>query len=129
RAGDPGWQLSFAAVAGILLLAPPLRGALAGLPRPLAEGAAITLAATVATAPLLAHHFGSFSVAGIGANLVALPLVAPIMWLGLVQVAVAQAGHALWPIVAVAAHVNGVLAGALTAVARRFADMPGAQPV
>src|SRR5205814_8445836 len=38
-AGDAGWQLSFAAVAGILVLAPPLRRALGGLPRPLAEGA------------------------------------------------------------------------------------------
>ena len=78
----PGWQLSFAAVAGILVLAPPVRDALAALPRPLAEGVAITLAATVATAPLLAHHFGTLSLAGLPANVLALPVVAPIMWLG-----------------------------------------------
>ena len=53
------------------------------MPRLLAEGVAITLAATVATAPLLAHHFGSVSVAGLVANVLALPLVAPIMWLGM----------------------------------------------
>ena len=28
--GDPGWQLSFAAVVGIMLLAPPIRTVLAG---------------------------------------------------------------------------------------------------
>ena len=39
------------------------------MPRLLAEGVAITVAATVATAPLLAHHFGSVSVAGLVANL------------------------------------------------------------
>jgi competence protein ComEC len=128
-AGDPGWQLSFAAVAGILLLAAPIRAALRGLPRPVAEGAAITLAATVATAPLLAHHFGSFSLAGIGANLAALPVVAPIMWLGTVQVAAAQAGAAAAPLVAAAGHANGLLAGVLTGLARRFAEMPGAHVV
>src|SRR3954452_21423573 len=70
-AGDTGWQLSFAAVVGILVLAPPLQSALRGLPHFLAEGAAVTLAATIATAPLIAHTFGSVSVAGIGANLAA----------------------------------------------------------
>ena len=29
-AGDPGWQLSFAAVAGIIVLAPPCAGASTG---------------------------------------------------------------------------------------------------
>jgi competence protein ComEC len=59
-AGDVGWQLSFAAVIGILLLAAPLRGAIvarigsgAGR-RALAEGVAVTVAATLATAPLIA---------------------------------------------------------------------------
>jgi competence protein ComEC len=124
-AGDPGWQLSFAAVAGILILAPPMRRALRGLPHPLAEGAAITLAATVATAPLLAHHFGSFSLAGIAANLVALPIVAPIMWLGMLQVALAQAGAALAPLVSLIGGANGQLARLLATVARHFAELPG----
>ena len=57
--GDPGWQLSFAAVAGILLLAPPIRGPLSALPRLLADGIAVTAAATLSTAPLVAHHFGT----------------------------------------------------------------------
>jgi len=95
-AGDVGWQLSFAAVAGIALWAAPLRAALAG-PGPrrraraaLAEGAALTLAATVATAPLMAAHFERLSLAALPANLVALPAVAPVMWLGMLAAAVGQ---------------------------------------
>ncbi len=126
---DPGWQLSFAAVVGILCLGVPLGRALvraadglvaaprerarvagpsaatalnerlpgvrAALVRGLAEGAAITLAATVATAPLLAHHFGSVPLAGLPANLLALPAVAPAMWLGMVKAALGLAASAL----------------------------------
>jgi len=123
---DPGWQLSFAAVAGILLLAPPVRDALGGLPRPLAEGVAITAAATVATAPLLAHHFGTLSLAGLPANVLALPLVAPIMWLGLLRVALGQVAgleavnHLLGLLLEPLLRILGVLATA-------FAQMPGAE--
>lgn len=131
--GDPGWQLSFAAVAGIAWWGPALRRPLAGLPGPLAEGLAMTLAATAATAPLLAHHFGSVSLAGLPANVLALPVVAPIMWMGMVEAGVAQVG-ALGPgFEEVAAVVCGVLAqggglmlGYLEGLAGRFAEAPGA---
>lgn len=129
--GDPGWQLSFAAVAGILVLGPGLRSALGALPRPVADGAAITVAATVATAPLLAHHFGTVSVAGIAANLLALPVVAPIMWLGMVQAALGQAaiaplGHAVDGVTGVLGRLNAVPLAYLAALAGRFATAPGA---
>ncbi|MDQ3759548.1 MAG: ComEC/Rec2 family competence protein, partial [Actinomycetota bacterium] len=91
---DIGWQLSFAAVAGLLILAPPLIRIFApsatGTRRALAEGAAITLAATLATAPLAAHHFGTVSLTAIPANLVALPAIAPAMWLGMLAGAAGQ---------------------------------------
>lgn len=84
--GDPGWQLSFAAVAGILLIAPALRERLVkALPSLLADGVAVTVAATLATAPLLAFHFGSVPLLGLPANVLALPLVAPVMWLGMIR--------------------------------------------
>jgi competence protein ComEC len=95
-AADVGWQLSFAAVLGILLLAAPLREAIAGRVgnagwrRALAEGAAMTTAATLATAPLIAFHFGELSTTTLAANLLALPAVAPAMWLGMVAAAVGQ---------------------------------------
>ena len=90
---DVGWQLSFAAVIAIIVLAAPLTAVLSGaagrrtsrmtVRRALAEGAALTLAATLVTAPLAAHHFGTVSVTAIPANLLALPAVAPAMWLGM----------------------------------------------
>ena len=91
---EVGWQLSFAAVVGIFLLARPLRGALpAGggpLGRVLGDGAAVTIAATVATAPLIAFHFGTLSTVTVAANLLALPAVAPAMWLGMAGAAASQ---------------------------------------
>lgn len=95
-AADVGWQLSFAAVLGILLLASPLReailGRLGGGPwrRALAEGVAMTVAATVATAPLVAFHFETFSTTTLPANVLALPAVAPAMWLGMCGAGLAQ---------------------------------------
>ncbi|HYI37472.1 MAG TPA: ComEC/Rec2 family competence protein [Thermoleophilaceae bacterium] len=124
---DPGWQLSFAAVAGILGLVPLLRRTLGPLPRVLAEGVAVTVAATVATAPLMAHHFGSVSPAGLPANVLALPLVAPIMWLGMVRGALAQMGPVAQPLVDLAGVPLGPLLGGLSALAAAFAEMPGGQ--
>jgi competence protein ComEC len=124
-AADPGWQLSFAAVVGILLLVPALRRALGALPAILAEGIAVTVAATVATAPLLAHHFGRISLVSVAANLAALPIVAPIMWLGMAQVGLGLAR--LYGPAAALGHVTGLLVGWLDALARHFADLPGAQ--
>jgi competence protein ComEC len=86
---DVGWQLSFAAVIGILAFARPLRGAIVartgsrGVRGALAEGAALTIAATLATAPLIAFHFEAFSTTALLANLLVLPAVAPAMWLGM----------------------------------------------
>jgi competence protein ComEC len=146
--GDPGWQLSFVAVAGILTLGRPLAGALVraggellrvpdrpvprALVRGLAEGIAITIAATVATAPLVAFHFGTVPLAGLVANLVALPAVAPAMWLGMIKAALGIAGAVLPP----AHDVAGLLGPAarmplayLERTAERCADLPGGQLV
>jgi competence protein ComEC len=107
-AADVGWQLSFAAVLGILALARPLRAAIAARLGPgrlrgaLAEGAALTVAATLATAPLIAFHFEGLSTTTLVANLLALPAVAPAMWLGM--------------IVAVGAQIPGFPVAALNAV-------------
>jgi competence protein ComEC len=95
-AADIGWQLSFAALLGILFLATPLREAVArrigegGWRRALAEGTAMTVAATIATAPLVAFHFGELSTTTLAANLLVLPAVAPAMWLGMLAAAAAQ---------------------------------------
>ena len=93
---DVGWQLSFAAVLGILLLAAPLRRAIerrlggGAWRRALAEGVAVTVAATLATAPLIAFHFERVSTTTLAANVLALPAVAPAMWLGMLGAGLAQ---------------------------------------
>jgi competence protein ComEC len=95
-AADIGWQLSFAAVLGIIALGTPLRGAIAarighgGWRGALAEGAAMTVAATLTTAPLIAFHFEALSTTTLVANLLALPAVAPAMWLGMLVAAAGQ---------------------------------------
>jgi competence protein ComEC len=88
-AGDPGWQLSFAAVVAILLLTTPVARSLRarGIPGPLAEAAALTIGATLGTAPLLAFHFERVSLVSLPANVLAVPAVAPVMWLGMLAVA------------------------------------------
>ncbi len=95
-AANIGWQLSFAAVAGIFVLAASIRNALVARLGPghwrraLAEGTAVTVAATLTTAPLIAFHFETFSTTTLIANLLAMPAVAPAMWLGMASAAIAQ---------------------------------------
>ena len=148
--GDPGWQLSFAAVAGILTIGVPLQRLLRRATRELspeptaggttqverfrrplldavADALAITLAATLATAPLLAHHFGYVPLAGLPANLLALPAVAPAMWLGMIKMALAQlpVGGLTSDAATGLGAVASLPVGYLAALAERFADMPG----
>jgi len=123
---DVGWQLSFAAVLGILVLVGPIRSLLIGDSRgawrsALAEGAAVTVAATFATAPLMALHFGVVSLASLPANLLALPAVAPVMWLGMLAAAAGQLG---WMPVEPLTELAGVLAGFIAQVAEWF-SAPG----
>ena len=119
--GDVGWQLSFAAVAGILLWARPIAdriGTGSALRSGVAEGAAVTVAATVATLPLMAHHFEAVSVVTVVANLLALPAVAPVMWLGMLAGA---AGQVTWLPVEPLTWLAGVLAGYIAQVGSWFA--------
>ena len=124
--GDAGWQLSFAAVIGILLWAGPIRDRLipplrawrrwraAGLAAQPRRGAAVTIAATLSTAPLMAHDFGTVSLASLPANLLALPAVAPLMWLGMLA---ALAGQLPWLPVEPLTGLAGVLAAYVAQVA------------
>jgi competence protein ComEC len=95
--GDAGWQLSFAAVVAIALLTPTLSAALRSrrVPRSIAEALAVTLAATLGTAPLIALRFSELSLVSVPANLLAAPAVAPIMWLGMLAAALGQVATAL----------------------------------
>ncbi len=122
---DVGWQLSFAAVVALLALAPTLRARMVdrGLPRGLADAVAITLAATLATAPLMAVHFGQVSMVSLPANVLAAPAVAPVMWLGMLSAALGQVAPELaGPLNALA----GLPLGYVAWVAKAAARVPGA---
>lgn len=77
---DLGFQLSFAAVAGLILLHPVFMELVPELWRALAPvragltAVSVSLAATVATAPILLSHFGYVSLAGLALNIAAVPL-------------------------------------------------------
>jgi len=80
-----GFALSVLATAGILLLAPGWRDALARwLPRWLAEAVAVPAAAQLACTPLIAVISGQVSLVAVLANLLAAPAVGPATVLGLV---------------------------------------------
>ncbi|MGZ5339694.1 MAG: ComEC/Rec2 family competence protein [Thermoleophilaceae bacterium] len=135
---DPGWQLSFAAVVGILALGVPLGKVLRraveelapAMPRALrwsahalADGVAITVAATLATAPLLAQHFDSVPLAGLPANVLALPVVAPAMWLGMLKI-LAGATGAPDGVAAAVGELAALPVGLIASLAERAADVP-----
>ena len=72
---NPGFQLSFAAVCAILLVAPRVQGTLA-------QAVAVSVACTLATTPIAWWHFGRLAPLSVPANLLALPAVAPILGSG-----------------------------------------------
>jgi ComEC/Rec2-related protein len=74
---DPGFQLSFLGTAGILMLATPIAARLPG-PRLFVEPFALTVAAQIATLPIMAGTFGVVALGGPIANALVLPLL-PVM--------------------------------------------------
>lgn len=77
-----GFLLSVGACVGIAVLAPALAARLPG-PRPIAAAVAVTLAAQVGVAPVLAPVFGGVPVAAVPANLLAVAAAGPVMTWGM----------------------------------------------
>ena len=114
---DVSFQLSFAAVAGLLLLARPLTHALAVLPHWLGEPAAITTAASLSTAPVSMATFGQASLVAVPANIVGGFVLGPIMFLGMLSVFVGF----VWPGLSAPLNVvAGLFTGFLLTVAAWF---------
>ncbi|APU13722.1 MULTISPECIES: ComEC/Rec2 family competence protein [Actinoalloteichus] len=118
----PGFALSVAATAGLVLLAPGWAGALRdrGVPIGVAEALAVAVAAQVATAPLIAGLSGEVSLISILANLLAAPVVAPATLLGVLAALVSPfhlgtaellvylAGPEVWWLILVGRHAAAV---------------------
>ena len=121
---DAGFQLTALATFALPLLTPGIQAALrwmAGplgrlrIAEPITESLAVTLAAQVATIPVLALSFHEISLVAPLANLLAVPLLAPLLLAGGALAAVAALGWTplalglawiIWPALA---WVNGVI--------------------
>ena len=126
---NAGFQLSVAAVFGILLLRKPLKSLvertllkpLQGRPESVSNLLAVSLAAQAATTPIVAASFDEVSAIGFLTNLVAVPLSGPILTLGLL-------GSVLGNVVPVLAYPvnasNGFLVALLIATAQMVSAVP-----
>lgn len=123
---DPGFQLSFVAVASIFVLVPRLRHTLEGYPVPgsLADGIAVSAACGLATAPVLWLQFHAIPLLTIPANALAAPAMIPLLALAF---AAAVIGPVAPSAAAVIAWVNGWLAAYIATCARLIGSLPGAQ--
>lgn len=121
--GDISFQLSFVAVAAILAWGVPLCRRCRTRRRALnivIDAYLIGLVASVATAPLIAHTFGSIPLAGLIVNPLAIALAGVVVF-----------GATLWmllpigPLAPLFAFVTGHAAEEITALARMTAALPG----
>ena len=123
---DPGFELSFVAVAAIFVGVPRLRRVLEGYPVPRQLGLVVVVSTVcgLATAPILWLRFGAVPVYSVPANAMAELSVGPMLGLSLVS-------SALHPLVPSASAAIGWLAGWLAAYlafcANVWASLPGAQ--
>ncbi len=114
---DVSFQLSFAAVAGLLLLARPLTRLASFLPGPLPAQIGITTAASLATAPVSMLTFGSTSLMAVPANVAGGFALGPIMFLGMLSLLAGFVSAGLSGVLNVLA---GLFIGFLLDVARFF---------
>lgn len=120
---DPGFQLSFAAVLSIFLVAPVFTAPLGFMPGMLREPVAISAAAGLVTAPITLFHFHQVPLVTVPANVAAAPVAGPVMLLGVITIAAAPlSGTINWVANAAACFCTGYL----IVVSRFFASLPGA---
>lgn len=125
---DIGFQLSYTAVAGILLITPHidlarLREIHNPIPRYLSGIVAVSIGAQVATLPLAAYYFHYIPVWGLLSNILLVPLL-PILVISALTLLLFNALHLPheW-----LSHLTDALAHTLTQGAQAIASLPGAE--
>jgi competence protein ComEC len=123
---EPGFQLSFAAVAAIFLGLPRARRVLEGypVPRALIDPLGLAVACGLATAPFVLLHFDRAPVYTVPANLLAFAALPAVLALGLLAALVDPVAPG---VAAALAWSAGWAAAWIEVVARLFASLPGAQ--
>ena len=120
------FQLSFAATAGLLYVAPVARDWLQAhrVPPLLSAGLAITLGAHASTMPLIAWYFNQLSLSAFLANIVIVPLVELIIVVGIAAGLVAL----VLPLIGAIAYAgDSLLLGLVYELSRWMAALPGSQ--
>ena len=123
---EPGFQLSFVAVASIFLFLRPLRRVLEGYPMRdwMRDAIAVSTACGASTAPILWLQFGTVPLYSLPANVLVVLAMEPLLWLALLGSIV----QPLLPSVALAlAWINGWLAAYIAACAKVIASLPYAE--
>lgn len=124
--GDLGWQLSFTAFIGVMIVAPLLQSYFFGLKQPsiLRQILGETIAAHAVTVPIIALSFGTVSHVAILANLLVVPLVPLAM---LLTFLCGMGSLLAFPLVDWIAAPTTWLLGYMTSVATFVAELPWAQ--
>ena len=117
------FQLSFVAVTGIVLLAPIFQGwgARTRAPNVVVDSFSVTLAAILATFPLIAHYFGYVSLVGLPATFLVLPALPAIIVLSAL---VGLVGLFAQVVAQVIGWVAWLFLGYMTGVVGLFAALP-----
>ncbi len=117
------FQLSFAAVTGIIFLAPIFQGwgARARAPNILVDSFSFTLAAILATLPLVAYYFGYVSLVGLPATFLALPALPAVI---VISALVGLIGLFALPLAQVIGWVGWLFLAYMTGIVGLFAALP-----
>ena len=83
---SPGFQLSFAATAGILIFYKQYRQSLNNLPAVIADTTAVTISAQITTLPIILFHMNQLNTAGLLSNIIIIPLITLIMGIALFSI-------------------------------------------
>lgn len=123
---DLGWQLSFAAFAGVMIVAPLMQAYFFGKKKPgtIRQILGETIAAQLVTLPILVLAFGQFSNIAVIANLLVLPFVP----LAMLLTFVAGVGALIVPgLASIAGLPAAWLLGYMTTAVEYLAKLPWAQ--
>lgn len=120
---DPSFQLSFLATLGLIYISPLLEQRILFVPRALGirEVTAATIGTQIAVLPLILYMMGTLSLVSVPANILALPLIPAVMFIGMAGAVAGLIGHVIaLPFVFVAHTLITIVIG----IAHFFGNLP-----